>query len=522
MSFDWTVTSAICGDGIQDPDEECDDGNTTDGDGCSSACTIEVVAVCGDGTVTSPEQCEPPNTDVCTAICRNRDPVCGDGFITSPEACEPPDSDVCDASCADRSAVCGDGFLTPPETCEDGNVVDGDGCSSLCQIEGVANGADLTDDGTIIASVPIPTGGGAGLDVIRDDDFPPVGSTDSSRQYDSWDGQNTAAEAWVGYSYPSEQIFGRVVFQEGREFSDGGWFETLTVEVRQGGVWTEVSGLAIDPVYSGENFVTYETFELTFAPAVGDAIRIIGDPGGSADFISVGELEVYAADLTSATCGDGVLDAGDGEACDDGNNAGGDGCTANCEVEFCGDGVVNNVTETCEPAGTATCDDDCMLRVATCGDGFLTPPEACEPAGTATCDDDCTLRVAVCGDGFLTPPETCEDGNVVDGDGCSSLCQIEGLANGADLTDDGTIIASVPNPLGGGAGLDVIRDDDFPPVGSVDSSRQYDSWDGQNAAAEAWVGYAYSLEQIFGRVVFQEGREFSDGGWFETLTVEVR
>ena len=32
---------AFCGDGILDPDEQCDDGNSTDGDGCSAICEIE-------------------------------------------------------------------------------------------------------------------------------------------------------------------------------------------------------------------------------------------------------------------------------------------------------------------------------------------------------------------------------------------------------------------------------------------------------------------------------------------------
>ncbi|MBF0106106.1 MAG: hypothetical protein HQM16_12360 [Deltaproteobacteria bacterium] len=38
-----------CGDNYEDVDEECDDGNTTDGDGCSSYCVDET----GSGTYTS-------------------------------------------------------------------------------------------------------------------------------------------------------------------------------------------------------------------------------------------------------------------------------------------------------------------------------------------------------------------------------------------------------------------------------------------------------------------------------------
>jgi cysteine-rich repeat protein len=40
---------AHCGDGTIDTAEECDDGNTDDCDGCSSACHAEIGLVCGDG-----------------------------------------------------------------------------------------------------------------------------------------------------------------------------------------------------------------------------------------------------------------------------------------------------------------------------------------------------------------------------------------------------------------------------------------------------------------------------------------
>lgn len=67
-------------------------------------------------------------------------------------------------------------------------------------------------------------------------------------------------------------------------------------------------------------------------------------------------------------CGDGTLDAG--EACDDGNNVDGDGCSANCTVE------------------------------------------------------------AYCGDGTLDPGEQCDDGNNENADGCSALCATEGGGEG--------------------------------------------------------------------------------------------
>ena len=69
---------------------------------------------------------------------------------------------------------------------------------------------------------------------------------------------------------------------------------SLTVQVRQNGVWTPVTGLTVAPPYPGiNNGVSFQTYTFDFAPIQGDAIRIYGVPGGFNAFISVGELEVY-------------------------------------------------------------------------------------------------------------------------------------------------------------------------------------------------------------------------------------
>ena len=41
-----TACTSVCGDGILFPGEGCDDGNNTNGDGCSSMCTVEPGATC--------------------------------------------------------------------------------------------------------------------------------------------------------------------------------------------------------------------------------------------------------------------------------------------------------------------------------------------------------------------------------------------------------------------------------------------------------------------------------------------
>ena len=48
--------STVCADGVDGPDEECDDGNVVDGDGCTSACFVEPGFVC----VGSPSVCTAP------------------------------------------------------------------------------------------------------------------------------------------------------------------------------------------------------------------------------------------------------------------------------------------------------------------------------------------------------------------------------------------------------------------------------------------------------------------------------
>jgi cysteine-rich repeat protein len=47
---------ALCGDGFVEAGETCDDGNTTNGDGCSSTCHIESGSVCSG----MPSECGTP------------------------------------------------------------------------------------------------------------------------------------------------------------------------------------------------------------------------------------------------------------------------------------------------------------------------------------------------------------------------------------------------------------------------------------------------------------------------------
>jgi cysteine-rich repeat protein len=100
--------NGVCGDGVRDPGEECDDGNLTNGDGCSASCTIQQVPpACGNGHVDTGETCDDGNT------------TSGDG---------------CSATCQTES-ICGDSHVTGTEQCDDGNTQSSDGCSATCETE---------------------------------------------------------------------------------------------------------------------------------------------------------------------------------------------------------------------------------------------------------------------------------------------------------------------------------------------------------------------------------------------------
>ena len=122
-----------CGDGIISAGEECDDGNTADGDGCDMNCIEEMLWICSG----EPSMCVQE--------------ICGDGVITRSEECDDnnmADGDGCSAACAEEMDfvcagepsvctpdVCGDGILSVNEDCDDNNLVDGDGCDMACEVE---------------------------------------------------------------------------------------------------------------------------------------------------------------------------------------------------------------------------------------------------------------------------------------------------------------------------------------------------------------------------------------------------
>jgi cysteine-rich repeat protein len=190
--------SAVCGNGKRERGEACDDGNRASGDGCSRRCAREATVSIDAGTVV--DQCphlesyaaSPLQTAVGTYVTLTAavtDPE-GDPWsvrwtasagnvVLTPEPARAEyrctvegrhtltltvtdgrhcaQTEQVEVTCVPRIPSCGDGYVDVREECEDGNVVDGDGCSSVCQLEpvcgdGVRHPPEGCDDGNTIDS----------------------------------------------------------------------------------------------------------------------------------------------------------------------------------------------------------------------------------------------------------------------------------------------------------------------------------------------------------------------------------
>ena len=84
-----------CGDGVLDPNEQCDDGNVINGDGCDAICRLE----CGNGRLDPGEECDDRNAepgDGCDSECQLE---CGNGRLDPGEECDPSLTSDCTEEC---------------------------------------------------------------------------------------------------------------------------------------------------------------------------------------------------------------------------------------------------------------------------------------------------------------------------------------------------------------------------------------------------------------------------------------
>jgi cysteine-rich repeat protein len=129
--FFYGKVTSICGNGITEAIEQCDDGNTNNNDGCSNSCRTPA---CGNGVREWTEQCDVGTNNgkpgsPCTAQCLN----------------------------AGVASVCGNGLREGNEQCDDGNKSNTDTCSNVCTALGGAGPACRVQAFDSYGSVPLTT-----------------------------------------------------------------------------------------------------------------------------------------------------------------------------------------------------------------------------------------------------------------------------------------------------------------------------------------------------------------------------
>lgn len=379
---------ASCGNGTIDSSEECDDGNTSDFDGCSGFWGIEdgwnwnvgvspnvCTPICGDGLTVGTEQWDDNNItpgDGWSATCQLEIGWSWDNLVT-PSLCTP---------------ICGDSMVYGTEVWDDGNTLNVDGwnfdwtayeagftcipgttttptvCTDTCGDGYVMNRVGIQcDDGNLL------NGDGWASDCTIEYAY----QCDGGSQYNPDNCYNVCGDGL--YNANHEQ------WDDGNTNSNDGWSSSWVIEVP---------------------FMCTNTIAFT--------------PDSSC-------VEV---------CGDGVRYNSITTYWDDGNNVNGDGCDSACNVEL---GYI-------WLGGSTTSPDSCMYY---CGDGIPVPgvPNAWDDGNTVSGDGcslnweielgfDCTtpaggppqIWTEIWGDGIKIYDQ-CDDGNNYSGDGCSSAWMIE-------------------------------------------------------------------------------------------------
>ncbi len=362
-----------CGDGkINQPSEECDDGNTLAGDGCNGLCKVEpnhvcpvdpndpthslpcvVSFKCGDGVVNPGEVCDQgtfQGSPGCSADCKTQDPgykclpgqqcvalfSCGNSHIETGETCDPPNpGNGCSATCQTEAGwrckpgscsklpYCGDGIVQADqgEKCDQGSFQNAQnpGCSADCLSMDAT--CTCTPGQACVCQTPV-----CGDGIVQ------VGEQCDDKN-SAYPGCSATCQLEPGYTCP---------------------FAGAPCVPKCG------DGILVKPAEQCDPGMTIANV----AQACNADCSV--KPGWVCD----------ATSCRQTVCGDGKVEGAEGCDPTPKNNDLGDGCTANCMAE-----------PTCPAAGGG-----------------------------------CSTK---CGDGLILGSEACDDGNAVSGDGCSSTCQVE-------------------------------------------------------------------------------------------------
>lgn len=163
----------------------------------------------------------------------------------------------------------------------------------------------------IAASVTQPTGSSACDPSILLNDKAhqlhglPLSEFEQEHTYDTYDGQNqTEGPDWYLLTFPAPVALNCLEMTMGIAYADGGWWTSLALEYRIAAdqEWLSVNSLTFEPGYSfedarGERY-PFETYALIFSEITCLELRLIGRPGGSAQFTSLARIAAYHRDFS--------------------------------------------------------------------------------------------------------------------------------------------------------------------------------------------------------------------------------
>jgi len=325
FAFALILTSGLasachCGDGaVNQPTEECDDGNIVNNDGCSGVCKIE---------------------------------------------------------------HCGDGILQTNEECDDGNLVNGDGCSSECDIEEECNIElvklkDKTNvkPGDIVTFTlkyknignGVCTGTGVKIQDTLNENLNYMGSfTENILNDIDGEGLDPGWYELLGYDALTNTLTWNAHAVSPNEEGT----ITYGVEVSE----SEECGDFEIPNYfrawsNQEGWKNSNTVNLLVdndCPSCGDGNLDAGEECDDGNLVNGDGCSATCEEECLPCCGDGVLDIG--EECDDGNLNNLDSCRNNCKFPYCGDGILD-AGEECDDHNNVNgdrCSAECQTEFPPC------------------------------------------------------------------------------------------------------------------------------------------------------------